>query len=294
MDARVSSVRQNAEPVDFGVLPKYGWGAMETNAPTFTRDDISAASGLNQTQIENLVRLGLAPESEGKGRGSARRYDTDALAHFAVIGAVFDAGVDLVSAARLMVAINETIVADYDGMHDNLDAVYRRLGGQIPWLHDVPYNRKTDRFDRFALFVALRQNMPDVDLCEAHLGDLLIEVINRTYVFSGVYSNGANNIKTFNPFGADSDVQAEFRLMGWERGSAETRIEPVSHELPYLGDDAESHNAYMQAGHAVTDEYNKARRNAVSFLRFNVSCAIRRGFEAVFQKRNQVSPEIAD
>lgn len=266
---------------------------MENKAPTFTRDDISAASGLNQTQIENLVRLGLAPESEGKGRGSARRYDTDALAQFAVIGVIFDAGVDLVSAARLMVAVNETIVADYNGMHDNLDAAYRRLGGQIHWLHDVPYNRETDRFDRFALFVALRQNMPDVDLYKAHLGDLLIEIVNRTYVFSGVYSDGANNIKTFNPFGIDCDVQAEFRLTGWERGSAETRIEPVSHELPFLGNDAESHNAYMQAGRTVTNEYNTARKNAVSFLRFNVSCAIRRGFEAVFKKRNPTSPEIA-
>lgn len=267
---------------------------MEQSAPTFTRDDISTASGLNQTQIENLVRTGNAPESESRGRGASRRYDSTALAHFAVLGSIFDAGVDLVQAARLMTAINATIFVDYNGIHDNLDEAFARRGGNIPWINDIPYNNKTDCLDRFSLFSAIRKNIPDEDLNKARIGDLTIEIVNRTFVFSGVYSEGTNNIKFFSPFGdSNNDVQAEFRMMGWERASTETRIIPMSHELPFLDYDDESRAAYQKAGRIIETEYHNARKNAVSALRFNVSCAVRRGFEAVFQKRNPVSPEIA-
>ena len=67
----------------------------------FTRADVERATGLRQCEVEAIVKRGLAPPSDGGGRGSARTWDSDGLAQWAVIGAARSVGVGLVEAARL-------------------------------------------------------------------------------------------------------------------------------------------------------------------------------------------------
>ncbi|MBS1165842.1 MAG: hypothetical protein H6R00_1867 [Proteobacteria bacterium] len=258
--------------------------------PKFTRDDVSAASGLQQTQIENLVRLGLAPLSESKGRGSARQYGSDGLAQFAVIGAFFGAGIEVVPAARLAVALRRDVFDHLGHLHDNLDDIFLRADGVNSWVREVPYDEERGCHDRYGMFEAIRKHNSGASYNTGRSGDAIIEIIDRTYVFTG----NNTGMTLLSPFGGKSyDVAAEFRLVGWERGSSDVCIIPLHEELPSTDPWETKEAEWRQRGQELEAEYHAARDNAVSAIRLNVSCAIRRGFEAVFQRRISNSSEIA-
>ena len=253
---------------------------MSKDPPRFLRDDVSAGSGLQQSQVENLVKQNVAPPSEGKGRGSARTYDSDGLAQFAVAGAAFLAGIEIIPAARLAEALRRDVFVKNGHFHDTLDDVITRAGGRNR-LADVPRHPVADRFDRYGLYELARSLVGPDGLIRARKGDAIIEVINRSYVFVG-HNNG---LKIVSPFSIKSyDVSAEFRLTGWERGSNEVAIVPFYEELPPMDPDGDEE--WRRRGAEIEAEYHAARENAVSALHINVSLAVRRGYEAVYRKRN--------
>ena len=81
--------------------------------PRFRAADLVAASGLPAAGMELLVKTKLAPPSANKGRGSAHVFTAEGLAHMAVVGAIYAAGVELIPAARLGAAIADEFCMTY-------------------------------------------------------------------------------------------------------------------------------------------------------------------------------------
>jgi hypothetical protein len=231
---------------------------------------------------------GLAPKpfSGIEGRSGVVFYSARGLAHWALIGGLYGGAVPLLPAARLGAVVADELGAAYGRLPSNLDAYLQSplnpTPGHYPW-PTSPQDKllSADISYDFWVHHSLRSGTNIYKPGIALRGDFLIEVVNREFVFTGF--NWQGKLKVFSPFGASSEMSADYRIVGWKRGSDDVEVHHLIEELPanWIDSDPEA----MAKGRAVEAEFHTARENAVSVLRVNVSLAIRNAFDAIHEHR---------
>lgn len=241
----------------------------EIITPEFRSEAVSEATGIPMTSIEAVVRAGLSPIAKSVGRGSARRYSSQGLAHWAVTGALCKAGAPPLVAAK----ISRSFVDQYPEQHsyrgylnDGLDSLWHHAlneGYQIalpsPTTPDSPA-------DRYSFHLAINNGYPYYKPEVPTKSDLILFIADQKYLFWS--TNGKLGILT--DAGSFSQV-ASFRIFGWERGSSAIKLISVDEESQ--GD--------PEAAKFIELEFQHGLDNAIGVSRVNVSLAIRQAFKAV-------------
>lgn len=229
----------------------------------FTMDDAAAASGLPKAALETLQKRGLAPVSLGGGRRRTRLFDDHGVAQFGLAGALYRAGVELLPAARVARAFVESLPGWMNDpfVPDGL-VNFERLPEALAI--DRPGLSAAKAQGRFPLFCALADRLGEARLTTATRGEIVLEIVDRTYVFAG--NADLQSTALFSDGGYE--LTASHRIEGWERGEDLIRLVSI---------DDEAREDPYSARH-VEREYHEARARAVAALRVNVSLATRRTF----------------
>jgi hypothetical protein len=236
-----------------------------------------------------LEKGGLSPEPFAgiKGRAGVIFYNARGLAHWALIGGLFGGGVPLLASARLGAVVADELAAAYGRLPSNLAQYLQRplnpTPGTYPWpktpdnnllSNDISYDFWLHHFLRIRTDIY----KPGVTL----RGDFFIEIADREFVFTDFDSKG--KLKVLSPFRGESrEVLAEYRIVGWKRGSNDVEVRYIFEEVPRTWVDSDPDA--LAKGRSVESHFHAARDNAVSVLRVNVSLAIRNALDAIHSHR---------
>lgn len=173
--------------------------------------------------------------------------------------------------ARLAKVVSAELTETYGYLPDALDGFARDRDAPIA---DLP----TGLADRFTLFNALADRCPAPPLSIARPEDLTLAIVDRRFAFLG----RAHPLPVLSPWsGKTDDMQPAFEIDGWERGSSEFEIWPVTEHFE-TGD--------ASAGRDTEDRFLAARSAAVSVIMVNAGLAVRRGFATVRDLRGETPP----
>lgn len=254
----------------------------ETIPTTFRADEVAAASGLQRSSFDLLLKYDLTPEPKAKRRGAARLYDINDLGFFALTGALFSAGAEVVPAARVAKVLSREVAEGWGTSHvpDGLEVHALRLRKvEGDPTRDLPMSDKGET-DRFALYLALRKHLTDFEPTSPWRFDALGEIVDRRYVFE----SQLDGLKTFSPFSGEArEFSVVCRIDGWARGSKEVTVSSIADELPGIGPrrDEQAIEVWKAAGRLIEQEFDRAREGAVGLLRINLSLAVRRAYEVI-------------
>jgi hypothetical protein len=219
---------------------------------------------MDQSGIEYLVKSGLAPKSIGGGRRRPRLFTDQGIAHFALVSALSQAGVELTPAGRVAMAVAADFEFSDGQIPDRLDDYWRDCAFESG---DQFYldREQTDTKDRFEFYKLINKHNQSRTHLIASPDEIVLEVINREFVFSG-----RANLKSVALFSNKSfDLVALARMTGWERGAKSVSLIPLHDEA----------TADPYGARHLEDAYHEARQKAVSAIRINVSFAVRLAFE---------------
>jgi len=247
---------------------------------------VGAGLPVRAPAIVQARRLAPKPFSGTPGRSGVAFYNAGGLAHWALVGGLYGGSVPLLASARLAAAIAEELGAAYGRLPSNigvyLQAPFNPTPSRYPWPKG-PHDKLLSEDSSYDFWVHhfLRTQTDIYKPGNALHGDFFIEVVNREYVFTSFDCQG--KLKVYSPFGIRSEVSADYRIVGWQRGSDDVEVHHLIEELPasWVDSDPEA----MAKGRALEDEFHAARDNAVSVLRVNVSLAIRNAFDAIHEHR---------
>lgn len=246
----------------------------------FTSRELAYAAGLSPRNMALLVDQGLAPDpiEGGGGRGSHRSYDSAALGALTLTGAFYQAGMELLVAARLASEITKEYSSTYGRLPSNLGTYLQRpfnpRPGYRPWDHALP---EVDLDDDYWLHNRLRCHSEIYRPQVALRGDLIVEIVDQSYVLTRSHDL---EIDILSPVGGSVPASPDYCIEG--RGSA-ARIVPIYEGIRSFdfSVDRESAEAYR----ARQDRFLRARDNAVTRLRVNVALAIRNGLDRISDER---------
>lgn len=238
---------------------------------------------MSAQQIETLIKRGVAPEPiSGGGRGKgALLCDVAGLSKFAITGAGYWSGCELLPAARLAGAIIDYLMMVYGHTHSRCYLNWNKVASFANQLQsNDDDSRAVDDFYIHGLF----RRFGPYQVGETWRDDLFLEVFDRRYCFFGIPGGLKNNVS----FGVarNSDMEPMFRLDGWARGE-----EITLHELPELlpngALDPDCSHEIRNAARAVEDQFYDARANPRGALRINISLAVRNAFDRIYDLRNR-------
>jgi hypothetical protein len=243
---------------------------MKTNhAPEFRTESIALATKIPTTSIEAIVRAGLSPSATSNGRGSARRYTSQGLAHWAVIGGLCKAGIPALVAAK----IAESFVTKYSEhfsdrghLHDSLEN-HQRKAHESGCRDLIPEIRNPNEIaDRFLMHLALNQKWPDYQPGVPVDSDMILTIADQSYL----YFSNKRQMPTLTTIGAQLET-AGFRILGWERGSKSVDLISIYDESK--GD--------TEREAQIESEFQNSLKNASAVSRVNISLAIRNAYHNV-------------
>jgi hypothetical protein len=251
----------------------------KSNPPDqFTVRELALGAGLSARNSAYVLDRGMGPDPAGQGAGRAghRLFDSFGLAHFALIGALHRGGVELLVAARLADAVAEELGAAYGDLRPNLERYLERplnaSAPNYPWPTGPGPGLAGDVRDDFWLHHHLRIGAPAYRPGQALDGDLVLHIVDRTYVYLDVDHDKA---QTSEP------PQAQYRIYDWG---------PAAEVRPYYldGPALDRRDAEARAeSRRLEEEFVQAWWNATARLRINLSLAIRNALDAVFDDRDR-------
>lgn len=258
----------------------------DTPPDRFTSTEMSVAAGISARNFGVLVEAGLAPEAASvtHGKQTARLWDSFGLGEVAVIGAVHACGVELMMSAKIAHLVVDEFVGPRGILPSRLqDYLNRPLNpnpGRYPWT-DAEKEIELRIDDDFWLHHLLRTKTEIFASRAAINGDLVMEIVDRRYVFTDFAWTEKYKLSRVTPWGKTEAGQPDMSLEieGWERGK-EAVVKPLWEILGRLDDPDELKKAARLEKHWL-----EARQNAVGLLRVNVSLAIRNAFDAVHDYR---------
>ncbi|MFN3076370.1 MAG: hypothetical protein ABT940_05735 [Alphaproteobacteria bacterium] len=255
----------------------------DTPLDRFTATELEIGGGLPLRSVEILLKNGVAPPAEtDPERGSVRYWGTRGVQRIALVGAIFQGGAELLLASRLSAAIAEEIELFYvSGLHSNLWYSCRKSGkasDYVKWTQAKVDHPSED----YWLHRFMRIETSDYHPGVAMPGDTIIEIVDRQYVFI----NTNNGIRVHSPVSSEGiEAQPSYRVTGWEKGSS-AEVHSVADEVDSFGFHANP--AAKEQYRRIEAEFMEARRNAVGLLKINMSLAIRKAFDAIFDHRSGV------
>jgi len=246
----------------------------------FTSRELSVAADLTSRNVSLLIDHGLAPAPIAivEGRGGHRSYDSAALGAMTLVGGFYQAGMELLVAARLAGAMTREYQLSYGRLPSNLGVYLQRpynpRPGHRPWDASLA---EVDIDDDYWLHNRLRVHSEIYKPWVALKGDLVVEIVDQTYVLTRHHDI---SIAIHSPVSGSMPASPEYRIVG--RGSA-ARIAPIHEGLKSLdfSVDAESADTLRSEENA----YLHALENAVTRLQVNVALAIRNGFDRLVDER---------
>lgn len=148
----------------------------------FDVKEMAHATGLTVNNIRMLMdRMPgtLTTEQVLPGRGVARTFPIMSMKRAALIRAVMKNGVGVTQAAHLVDAFSGWFEMNYKGLPANMDAYVGRSERQK--VYDLGYGKSFDGGNdwEFYAYMGLNLTIPH----EAKTGDMIMEVIDQTYVF---------------------------------------------------------------------------------------------------------------
>jgi len=249
----------------------------------FTTRELALAASLTPRNMALLHDKRLAPESTlsgSDGQGGHRLYDSPALAHAALIGALHLAGFELLVSARLAGDYAEEEGHIRGKLHSNLASYIQAPFNPRPGYR--PFGPEVDLSDDYSVHCGLMDSIIDYRPGVAIRGDMIIDIADHEFVLTETHDI---SIRVFSPVGTEGMVASpDYRIVG--RGSAAT-IVPVIDEVDTL--DFEMDPASAARYKALQEDYLRARENAVARVRVNVSLAIRNAFDRIRLDRTRAA-----
>lgn len=252
----------------------------------FTSTEMAVAAGISPRNLNLLIDRGLAPDparGSDKGKGATRVWDSFGVSQCGLIGAFHNqCGMELLLAAKLAHALAEEFGAAYGYIYSGLDlylqAPLNPRPGWFPWDDRDGDVRPTDDF---WLHHYLRSRSTIYRPRTQVRGDFGIEIVDRQYVF--VNGNRDFNLK----YVGGHDAAPSFRIVSLERNSDANVVSLLDEVNMDIGK-PEGAARLKQ----IEDEFQNARRNAVSFLAVNMSLAVRNAFDAVHDYREESGADL--
>ena len=247
---------------------------------------MAVAGGLTIRQFGVLIEQDLAPNpvTHAVGKGGTKYWDQFGLGEVAMLGALHKSSVELLMAARLAKAILDDFTS-FRGYLPSRLSDYIRSRSLNPKLPNYPFDLTGDEVlridDDFWLHHYLRTRTDVYRPGVAIDGDMVLEIADRKYVFSGFAWE--TKVSTLSSYGGytDKPVAVEYEIVDWERGAAAT-VRSFFHDInPDFSVDPDSRKTARER----EIEWFAARKNAVSLVRLNLSLAIRNAFDAIHDHR---------
>jgi len=150
---------------------------------TFTTGEIAPATGLPLRSVIHLCEIGLLPSTGGKGRGAKRELSVEALGRVAAISALHNAGVPIVTGARLVEALADDpeIGIKMGGLGHLLHKPHNPTEGRLPFEAEV--SREYDLDNPFWLHYCLVSFSTIYKRNTALANDNLLEIVDCKFVF---------------------------------------------------------------------------------------------------------------
>ena len=248
----------------------------------FTSREVALGAGLAPRAFSLLHEEGLAPNpaSATTGKGGHRLYDSPALAHAALIGALHLAGFELLVASRLAGAFAVDAETTYGRLPSNMAAFLQKPFNPRPGYRPWPSTDAIEHLDDdFWLHGRVIESSVDYPAGAAVIGDMTIEIADHEYVLTG--HHGAPGLNVASPVSNKGlPASPDYRIVG--RGSA-THVVPIIEEVDSL--DFSTDRVSAARYKSLETAYMNGRENAVSLLRVNVSLAIRKAFDRIVADR---------
>lgn len=224
----------------------------------FDVKELAQASGLTVNNIRMLMdRMPgtLTTEQVLPGRGVARTFPIMSMKRAALIRAVMKNGVGVTQAAHLVDAFSAWFEMNHKGLPANMEAYVSR--SEMQKVYDLGYGKSFHGGNdwEFYAYQGLNLTIPH----EAKTGDMIMEVIDQTYVFMTM-------IRPRVKIHGGPKMDAVFRVEGWERGG-----EMVITDASECEEELE--------------HWQTVRENFTTKVVVNVSLAIRDAFEQIRQAR---------
>lgn len=246
----------------------------------FTTRDLAVVGELSPRNVALLIDQGLAPNpmNGASGRGSHRSYDSVALGQMTLLGALHQAGMELLVAARLARMMTEEYTSIYGRLPSNLgtylQAPFNPRPGYRPWDSELP---EIDLDDDYWLHNRLRFHSKLYHPWTALRGDLIVEIVNQAFVLT---SSHDLPIAILSPVNDPIPASPEYRIEG--RGSS-ARVVPITEGIESF--DFSTHVDSAELYRDRQNEYLEARKNAVTCLRINVGLGLRNGLDRLADDR---------
>lgn len=257
----------------------------------YTGQEIEAAFRFRARTLEMLLKLDLAPHSQTGGvRGQARMFDANGLSQIAIAAGIFWSGIEIVSAGRLAQAISRHFRAAYGRPPSGLYGAARKWWDSITvvrGLQDYSALKEStinglDNLDDAIIYAAIRRDPKDYRPGQSWPEDVYFDLVDRQYGFLGT---PGSNVKVHNAIsGREDQMQPEFRVSGWSRGG-DVEITQLYQEFPRGWD--QKGTPARAAACEIEQEFFSANDDPQGKLSLNVSRAIRRGHDRIFDLRNQ-------
>ena len=241
------------------------------NPELFTVGEVAHAAELSLRSIQLLGDNGLTPKAEhqAEGKGGATMHNIGALMHFAMVAGVYKAGLPLLQAARLCLAVPDEFS---DTRLQYMSGIGRqRLNGMDGW-HAVAPEGGDAGF--WAHHWMRRTDAPGYVAGEAWDNDIVLLVADRRYALMDLHQPNGMHI-------------AWGELMVPPGPTPVCEIEDVPGALRSIQVFQRQEWATERGQLALLDEYRNALRHAVGISRANVSLAIRKALDRVHDLRMQ-------
>ncbi|MFN3825986.1 MAG: hypothetical protein ACK4RN_18635 [Pseudorhodobacter sp.] len=241
------------------------------NPELFTVGEVAHAAELSPRNIQLLGDKDLTPqaEHEANGKAGAALHNINAFMHFAMVGALHKAGLPLLQAARLALAVPDEFTDARLGYLSGLDR--QRLDGMRGWHKVAPEDGDTG----FWLHYWLRRNAaPAYVPGRSWDNDIVMLVADRRYALIDLHERRGANM-TFGGLKVKAGPEPVCEIEDADRG---LRTVPV-YQRPECKTE--------EGKRALLNEYRGALTNAVGLSRSNLSLAIRKGLDRVYDLRMQ-------
>lgn len=235
----------------------------------FELAEMEAAAGLSHRNATLLAERQLLPEPESGGgtRGKTRLWDIRGLKQFAVLGALYNAGVPLIMAGRLLQSIRDELEPAYGFIPSCIEYLFMRSGASLPSEHAI----KTP--DEEYWLHSYLVNMPEHYVPGRALDhDFVMVIADREFA----------SIETRKDFLSPRCEQA-FRITGWDRAE-QARVVGIAEEISKI-----SSNRYSEDERSVIDLYRMAFSNSLGMIVVNISLSIRTALDRIHFLRSNCS-----
>ena len=232
----------------------------------FELAEMEAAAGLSHRNAVLLAERQLLPEpiSGGGTRGKTRLWDIRGLKQFAVLGALYNAGVPLIMASRLLQAIRNELEPSYGFIPSGIEDLFMKSGFNLP--HEKMSNAGDDEYWLHSQLVKCPEYYRSGEALDH---DLIMMIADREFASLEIKRD------MLTPY-----IDMSFRIFGWDRAE-QARVIGINEEI---GNPISEE--YSKKKLLVTESYKKAFSNSLGMIVVNTSLAIRTALDRIHLLRS--------